>query len=100
MSTHTERCVSRKSSGRYGHGIRLNQVNFIAAARLREHAELLGVPFQVVLVPRLDVFGYDLGIGLGGHGPPSGLSRRFRTTNMRPGRVLLSIRPLAAVPRR
>src|SRR6266849_8205513 len=29
MSTHTERYVCRKSSGRYGHGIRLNQVNFI-----------------------------------------------------------------------
>ena len=29
MSTHTERCFSRKSSGRYGHGIRLNQVNFM-----------------------------------------------------------------------
>ena len=27
MSTQTERCFSRKSSGRYGHGIRLNQVN-------------------------------------------------------------------------
>src|SRR5207247_138301 len=62
--------------------------------------EQLGVPLQVVLVPRLDVFAYGLEIVLGGHGPPSGLSRRFRTTNMRPGRVLLSIRPLAAVPRR
>src|SRR6266699_1773437 len=30
MSTHTERCFSRKSSGRYGHGIRLNQVNRIS----------------------------------------------------------------------
>src|SRR5262249_20326403 len=27
MSTHTERCCWRKSSGAYGHGIRLNQVN-------------------------------------------------------------------------
>src|SRR5689334_6282978 len=32
MSTHTERFFSRKSSGRYGHGIRLNQVNFIDAS--------------------------------------------------------------------
>src|SRR5215470_10734855 len=29
MSTQTERFFSRKSSGRYGHGIRLNQVNFM-----------------------------------------------------------------------
>ena len=29
MSTHTERFFSRKSSGRYGQGIRLNQVNFM-----------------------------------------------------------------------
>ena len=28
MSTQTERCFSRKSSGRWGQGIRLNQVNF------------------------------------------------------------------------
>src|SRR5512139_3329490 len=28
MSTHTERCFWRKSSGRCGQGIRLNQVNF------------------------------------------------------------------------
>ncbi len=32
MSTHTERFFSRKSSGRYGHGIRLNQVNFMDAS--------------------------------------------------------------------
>jgi hypothetical protein len=29
MSTHTERCFCRKSAGRWGQGIRLNQVNFI-----------------------------------------------------------------------
>ena len=29
MSTQTDRYSSRKSSGRYGQGIRLNQVNFI-----------------------------------------------------------------------
>src|SRR5215472_19376730 len=29
MSTQTERFFSRKSSGRYGHGIRSNQVNFM-----------------------------------------------------------------------
>src|SRR5262245_60801109 len=28
MSTQTERCVCRKSSGRWGQGMRLNQVNF------------------------------------------------------------------------
>src|SRR5216684_6874102 len=32
MSTHTERFFSRKSSGRYGQGIRLNQVNFMDAS--------------------------------------------------------------------
>src|SRR2546422_1676886 len=32
MSTHTERFCCRKSSGRYGHGIRLNQVNRMAAS--------------------------------------------------------------------
>src|SRR5712691_13107049 len=32
MSTHTERYVCRKSSGKYGHGIRLNHVNFISIA--------------------------------------------------------------------
>src|SRR5579859_3694211 len=31
MSTQTDRCFSRKSSGKYGHGIRLNQVNRIFA---------------------------------------------------------------------
>jgi hypothetical protein len=30
MSTQTERFFSRKSFGRYGHGMRLNQVNFMA----------------------------------------------------------------------
>src|SRR5258705_6154047 len=32
MSTHTDRCFARKSSGRYGHGIKLNHVNFIDAS--------------------------------------------------------------------
>src|SRR5262245_64167075 len=31
MSTQTERYFRRKSSGRCGHGIRLNQVNFMAS---------------------------------------------------------------------
>src|ERR1051325_6601181 len=31
MSTQTEWCFSRKSSGRCGHGIRLNQVNFMGS---------------------------------------------------------------------
>src|SRR3954471_10679505 len=35
MSTHTEWCFSRKSSGRCGHGIRLNQVNFTTPPRER-----------------------------------------------------------------
>src|SRR5262249_22192865 len=42
MSTHTERCVSRKSSGRYGQGIRLNQVNFMALVVLPPPAPCAG----------------------------------------------------------
>src|SRR6267143_67475 len=133
MSTHTERCVSRKSSGRYGHGMRLNQVNFIAAAcqhlvdlemEIREAREIdghelaarvathhrgrdrvaledvllveqLGVPLQVVLVPRLDVFAYSLEIVLGRHGPPSGLSHRFRTSTSRCGAATVDQRACA-----
>src|SRR4029077_13209861 len=34
ISTQTERFFSRKSSGRYGHGIKLNQVNFIGGLPL------------------------------------------------------------------
>src|SRR5882672_11225357 len=33
MSTQTERCVWRKSSGRWGQGMRLNQVNFTGILR-------------------------------------------------------------------
>src|SRR5437764_12743295 len=40
MSTHTDRCFSRKSSGRYGHGIRLNHTNFMTAFPLAVPAVL------------------------------------------------------------
>src|SRR5262245_5427474 len=46
MSTHTERLRSRKSSGRYGHGIRLNHVNFMSrswSAPGDHHAPVSGV---------------------------------------------------------
>src|SRR2546425_10058416 len=43
MSTHTERCFSRKSSGRYGHGIRLNQVNFMRASARRTRVSTVDV---------------------------------------------------------
>ena len=45
MSTHTDRFFSRKSSGRYGHGIRLNQVNFISVLRPAA-AFLIGVQLE------------------------------------------------------
>src|SRR5262252_4798452 len=38
MSTHTDRCFCRKSGGRWGQGIRLNQVNFMSTS-LRARAD-------------------------------------------------------------
>src|SRR5437879_4323903 len=47
MSTHTDRCFSRKSSGRCGHGIRLNQVNFTGPL-LSEWSRIVGATSHTV----------------------------------------------------